>query len=84
MKRTLFLNYILGDGEELVINTETQEITSSFSGKDFTGLLSNSDLESMLLYPGENKIAFFMTDDVGAVANVIFTPRHHSVDGTAT
>jgi hypothetical protein len=64
---TLWMDYSLLDGEELVIKTQpgNRSITSSFAGSVWRALLRESDFSAFNLMPGANVIGLFV-NPVGA------------------
>jgi len=72
---------ILAD-EEIFIDFEKGTIESTVRGDLSYGLQFGSDYSKLTLIPGENKIAVFISDGVGSVVRIYFTPKHWSTDRT--
>lgn len=68
--------------EEVTIDFGAGTILSSGKGSVLSTVLAGSDFGDFSLLPGENKIAVFMTDDVGAQMQISYQPRHWSADAT--
>lgn len=77
--KKMYLNLDILSGEEITIDTATGTITSPLRDVSYA-LLSGSDFHSFVLSPGDNQIACFMYNDVGAVMSVQFPVLHWSTD----
>ena len=80
----IYLDLLILANEEIFIDFEKATIESTIRGDLSYGLLSGSDYDTFSLIPGENKIAIFISDGVGSVARIYYTPKHWSVDATKT
>lgn len=80
IKKAIYFDLIILDGEEVFIDIGRGTITSTVRGTLFYGILPGSDFRSFVLLPGNNVVAAFMTNDVNAKMSVLFTPRHWSAD----
>lgn len=81
-KKRVFMNLTILSGEEVFIDFGQGKITSTVRGDLSYSVLPGSDFGSFTLVPGENKLAAMMTDDVGAVMKIGYTPSHWSADAT--
>lgn len=88
--KSLYMNYTVKYGEEVIIDVENGRVTSSFAG-DITGtaLARGSQFSTFSFLPGENILSAFVSDITSAsTSSVEFTCevpiRHHSLDGAAT
>lgn len=79
-KKRVFLNLTVLAGEEVFIDFGAGTITSTVRGNLFAFVLPGSDFNAFTLVPGENKIATFITNDVGAIVQIAYTPTHWSAD----
>lgn len=79
-KKRIFLNLNILSGEEITIDFGAGTIFSTIRGSLFAFVLPGSDFNAFTLVPGENKICTFMTNDVGAIVQLSYTPTHWSVD----
>jgi hypothetical protein len=81
-KKKIWFNLDVLEDEEIFIDFGAGKFYSTVRGDLYYALLAGSDLHSFTLIPGENKIAFFMHDDVNAVVRMSYVPVHWGVDGT--
>lgn len=81
-KKRMYLNLTMVSSEEVVINLRAGTIKSNTRGDVFFTLLPGSDFRNFVLSPGDNVIACFMTNDVGALMSIQVPVRHWSVDAT--
>lgn len=81
-KVKVYLDLTILTDEEIFIDFEKETIRSTVRGDLSFGLLPGSDYDKFTLIPGENKIAVFISDGVGSVARIYYTPKHWSVDST--
>lgn len=79
-KKRVYFNITLLSGEEIFIDFSKSTISSNLRGSMIGYILSGSDFKSFSLIPGINKIAAFMTDDVGGLMKIGYTPSHWSAD----
>ena len=70
------------DEEEILIDFEKGTIQSTIRGDLSFGLQHGSDYAKLTLLPGENKMAIFISDGVGSVVRIYYTPTHWSVDSS--
>jgi hypothetical protein len=84
-KDTLWLNYNLQKGEELIINLTPGErsIKSSFFGDVWRAVLRSSDLSSFRLLPDTNYISAYVNYDGTITAWLEFPITHWSADAVA-
>jgi hypothetical protein len=76
----VFFDLSVLDGEEVFIDFEKGNIFSTQRGNLLHSILPGSDFHSFSLAPGENKIACYMTNDVGARMQIGYRPTHWGVD----
>lgn len=79
-KKRVFLNMQILEGEEVFIDFGKGTVESTVRGSLLSFVLPGSDFNAFTLIPGENKIACLITNDVGAVARMGYTPTHWSMD----
>lgn len=82
-KKRVFLNMPVLAGEDVFIDFGRGTVESTVRGSLLAFVLPGSDFNSFTLAPGENKIACLITQDVGAVVKMYYTPKHWSVDTSA-
>lgn len=82
-KKRVYLDLNILANEEVTFDFGSGKIYSALRGDLSYTVLPGSDFRSFQLVPGENKIACFMIDDVGAVMQISYIPLHWSVDATA-
>jgi len=82
-KKRVYADLEIADSEEITIDFSKGTMVSNVRGNLAYAIEPGSDLRAWTLIPGENKIAVFMRDDVGARMNIYHTPRHWSADATA-
>lgn len=82
-KKRIYLDLTILSSEEVTFDFERGKIFSALRGDLSYTILPGSDFHAFQLVPGENKIACFMVDDVGAIMQIAYTPSHWSVDATA-
>jgi hypothetical protein len=68
--------------EEIFIDFEASTIKSTVRGDLLYSILSGSDFNKFSLIPGENKVAVFITDGIGSLVHIYFTPTHWSADSS--
>jgi len=73
----------VAENEEITIEFSKGTVKSNVRGNLAYAINPGSDLRGWTLIPGDNKIAAFMTDDVGAKMRISYVPRHWSADATA-
>ena len=66
--------------EEIFIDFKAGTIRSTVRGDLSYSILSGSDFNKFCLTPGENKLAVLITDGIGSLVQIYFTPTHWSVD----
>lgn len=81
-KKRMYFDLLIQNGEEITINMAKGQIQSSVRGDLASYVLPGSDFRRFTLAPGDNTIAAFMVDDVGASMQIGFQPKHWSVDAT--
>ena len=82
-KKRVFLNMPVLAGEEVFIDFGRGTVESTVRGSLLPFVLPGSDFNAFTLAPGDNKIACLITQDVGAVVKMFYTPSHWSVDVSA-
>ena len=70
------------EDEEIFIDFEKGTVQSTIRGDLSYGLQHGSDYAKLTLLPGENKMAVFISDGVGSVVRIYFTPTHWSADSS--
>jgi hypothetical protein len=80
--KKLWFNLNIIAGEEVFIDFGAGKFYSVVRGDLYYTILPGSDFHGFTLLPGENKIAMFMHDDVGALATIYYTPTQWSSDST--
>jgi phage-related protein len=83
---TLWLNYSLLDGEELIIDLTPggRSVTSSFFGDVWRALLRNSDFADFYLLPGANDVSVFINNNGATLtAYALWRDEYLSADGVA-
>jgi len=82
---TLFLDYSLLDGEEVVLDFRQGKrgVTSSMFGDVWDAVLRGSDFGNFFLMPGSNSISVFVRDegDPTVDASIRWQTSHWSMDG---
>lgn len=79
-KQRVFFDLTVLNGEEIFIDFDAGQIFSTQRGNLFHSILPGSDFNAFTLAPGENRIACFMTNDVGAQIQISYQPTHWSAD----
>ena len=79
-KKRLFFDLALQQGEEVFIDFARGSVFSTARGDLFHAMLPGSDFHDFTLAPGENKLACFMVNDVGAQMQISYTPTHWGAD----
>lgn len=69
--------------EEVFIDFGRGVIESTVRGSLLYSILPGSDIRAMRMLPGENEFGILITDDVGAIAQMSYTPQHWSADAIA-
>jgi phage-related protein len=77
----IYMNIFIESGEILTIDFGSSTVNSSTRGDLSYVILGGSDFKEFSLAPGENDIAVFVPDDVGASMYIYYTPQHWSADG---
>lgn len=80
--KRIYLDLSVAALEEVTIDFAHGTVISSGRGNVLFTILAGSDFGDFSLLPGENKLAIFMTNDVGAQMQISFQPRHWSADAT--
>lgn len=80
--KRMFINLPIYSNEEITIDFGATTITSSVRGNLYYSILPGSDFHDFTLIPGDNKIAAFMVNDVGAKMQMRYVPMHWSADAT--
>lgn len=80
--KRIWLDMSIASLEEVIIDFAAGTVISSGRGNILYTILAGSDFGDFSLIPGENKLAIFMTNDVGATMQISFQPRHWSIDAT--
>lgn len=77
--RELLLDYVLLDGETLVINLSptNKSVVSSIFGKRFDAILVNSDFGSWSLKPGNNNVTSFVDSDAEVTAYLLWKDTYN-------
>lgn len=78
--KRMFFNLIVLNGEEVFIDFGKGTIESTVRGSLLYSIIPGSDFSDFVLKPGDNKIAMFINQDVGAVAKIGYVPTHWSMD----
>ena len=81
-KKKIWFNLDILEDEEIFIDFGEGKFYSTVRGDLYYSVLPGGDLHSFSLLPGENRIIFFMHDDVDAVVRMSYVPVHWGVDGT--
>jgi hypothetical protein len=85
--KSLYLDYELLDGETLTIDLQPgkRSVNSSYFGSVFQAILRNSNIGDFCLYPGNNDISAFITEDNSpdVSCHLIWRNTHWSADGVA-
>lgn len=76
------LDLTVQNTEEVFIDPARGLFYSFGRGNLLYTLLPGSDFRNFTLVPGENKLAIFGTNDVGAIMQIYYAPVHWSVDET--
>ena len=79
----LSMNIEVLNGEEIFIDFGKGTIESTIRGSLLYAVLPGSDIRAMRLIPGDNEFGILITDDVGAIAQMSYTPQHWSADAVA-
>lgn len=82
-KKRVYTDIDVAENEEVLIDFPKGTVESNVRGNLAYSINPGSDLRAWTLIPGNNKIAAFMTDDVGAKMRISYVPRHWSADATA-
>ncbi len=87
---TLWLNYDFQDGERLTIDCTpgARNLTSSYWGDSWRGLLRGSDFADFYLLPGANRISAYLYVPAGSDAPTLtqyflWRETYWSLDGSA-
>jgi len=75
------LNMFPGETVELTTGPGRVAFQSTYRGDILSTIVAGSKLASWHLQPGQNIISF-LADTDAVVADMYWTPRHHSADGT--
>lgn len=78
--KRLYLNLSVLANEEVFIDLGKGTFASKSRSNLFYTLIPGSDFRSFTLLPGDNKLAVFMENDVGAQMQISFSPAHWSAD----
>ena len=78
--RRMFFNLDVLPGEELFVDTARARVYIPTRGMTMYGIFPSSALGLMKLMPGDNFLHVLFFKDVGATAQVFYTPTHWSVD----
>ena len=70
------------EDEEIFIDFDKGTIKSTVRDDLSYGLQQGSDYSKLTLLPGENKMAVFISDGVGSIVRIYFTPTYWSVDSS--
>lgn len=81
-KVKIYFDLVILKDEEIFLDFEKGTILSTVRGDLSYGLQHGSDYVKLTLLPGENKMAIFISNGVGSVVRVYYTPTHWSVDST--
>lgn len=81
-KKTVYMDLDINDDEEIFIDFGTGNVWSTVRGNLDYAIMYGSQFSDFTLIPGENKLAVFMTDAVGASMYIYHNPRHWSADAT--
>lgn len=80
--KRMYLDLTIQNTEDVFIEPARGLFYSTSRGDLFYTLLPGSDFRDFTLSPGENKLAVFGTNDVGAIMQIYYAPIHWSVDAT--
>jgi hypothetical protein len=78
----IYFDLVIMADEEIFIDFEKGTILSTIRSDLSDYILSGSDFTQLTLIPGENKLAVFISDGVGSLVHVYYTPTHWSADIT--
>lgn len=81
-KKRLYADLAIQNNEEVMIDFAHGLVESTVRGDLSWGIQPGSDLRSWTLLPGDNVISAFLSDDIGAVMQIGFSPRFWSADST--
>lgn len=81
-KKRIYFDLTILSGEEVFIDFGKGTIKSTVRGDLYYSILPGSDFNAFTLIPGENKIACFITNDVGAIVKMGYQPNHWSLDAS--
>jgi hypothetical protein len=81
--KRVYLDLDILSGEDVFFDFGRGKVFSSVRGDLSYSVLPGSDMRAFTLLPGENRIAALMVDDINAVLQMSYTPKHWSVDATA-
>lgn len=79
----LALNLDILSNEEVFIDFAKGTIESTVRGSLLYAVLPGSDIRSIRMLPGENEFGILIINDVGAIAQMSYTPQHWSADAIA-
>ena len=78
--KRIYFDMVVDANEEIVIDFGAGTVESAAKGSLLYTILPGSDFGAFSLIPGENRVAIFMTNDVGAQMSIQFQPAHWSAD----
>lgn len=82
-KKRVYANLEILSNEEVVIDFGKGTITSTVRGDISYAILPGSDLRAWTLIPGENKLSALIVSDIGALAQISYSPLFWSADSTS-
>ena len=74
------LDFDIAVNEEVEFDFGKGTITSNVRGNVLYSISPGSEVRSILLYPKDNEFGILVLNDINAVAQLRWTPRHWSVD----
>lgn len=82
-KKRIYADLDILTGEEVIFEFATGKVTSNARGDISYALMPGSDLHAWTLIPGDNIISALMINDMSAIMNIYYAPRHWSADSMA-
>jgi hypothetical protein len=82
-QKRIYIDLDVLNGEEVIFDLGTGKVRSGVRGDLSYAILSGSDFRAWSVFPGQNRIAVLMVDDINATCRLYYAPRHWSTDSMA-
>lgn len=79
-KKRVYADLNILNDEEVIVDFAQGKVISSIRSDLAYAISPGSDVRAWTLLPGQNKIAVLMDNDVDALMQISYTPRHWSAD----